>query len=59
MHKHIHRNRKTPSAPESLWCGRGFVMLSHFCTRMAEVGFLFQRYVRNWDARTTRTSAIG
>ncbi len=41
MHKHIHRNRKTPSAPESLWCGRGFVMLSHFCTRIAEVGFLF------------------
>lgn len=23
MHKHIHRNRKTPSAPESLWRGRG------------------------------------
>lgn len=41
MHKHIHRNRKTPVRTGEPLVRTGFVMLSHFCTRMAEVGFLF------------------
>lgn len=41
MHKRFHRNRKPRPHRRAFGADRGFVMLSHFCTHIAEVGFLF------------------